>query len=205
MPPERSRVSLSTAEANRLRKWASLWLDLLHVSMVLHERQSVPDKPSNAFVRRALWESAVVSYGRMEASNKRRALTHEDLLAAGGEAAVELHAEIMGWRDGHVAHRYSPDFEVVEVRAEYMDDEVDLVTAIISTAVGPRDDAVIARRFREHVQLLQDTLWQRYLAPIGQRVAGQPAVGSDDLPTDDDGGRLQAALNLWTRQDGTGL
>lgn len=31
------QVELPTSEANRLRKWGSLWLDLLRADMVLHE------------------------------------------------------------------------------------------------------------------------------------------------------------------------
>lgn len=65
-------MELTTSEANRLRKWGSLWLDLLHAEMVLHERQGLPDTPTNAFTPRALWESAVIAYGRMEFRPDRR-------------------------------------------------------------------------------------------------------------------------------------
>ena len=98
------RVELTASEANRLRKWGSLWLDLLHTDMVLHERQNLPNTAANVFMRRGLWESAVISYGRMEFSDKKRKLTHEDLVrATGGEKALALHEQLTEWRHGHIA------------------------------------------------------------------------------------------------------
>jgi hypothetical protein len=116
------QVELTTSEANRLRKWGSLWLDLLHADMVLHYRQNLPDIAANAFARRALWESAVITYGRMEFSDQKRKLAHDELLrASGGRKAVAFHDQLTRWRHDHVAHRLSKQFEATAVVASYAD------------------------------------------------------------------------------------
>jgi hypothetical protein len=93
------RMQLDLADANRLGKWASLWADLLHVDMVLAARAELPKTAMAAFTRRAFWESAIVSYGRMEASTKKRKLAHEALLrTARGDRGIEFHKILMSWR-----------------------------------------------------------------------------------------------------------
>jgi hypothetical protein len=82
MAQHASQVALKTSEANRLGKWGSLWFDLQPVVMALDARRDTPNTFENVFVRRALWESAVVSYGRTEASTHKRKLTHEELFRA---------------------------------------------------------------------------------------------------------------------------
>ena len=47
---------------------------------------------ATAVTRRALWESAVVSYGRMGVSDKRNVEYEELLHTAGGEEAKAFHA-----------------------------------------------------------------------------------------------------------------
>ncbi|WP_199179666.1 hypothetical protein [Mycolicibacterium goodii] len=74
------RTLLDIPDANRLGKWASLWSDLVHVDMVLKARRDLPTTSVTAFQKRAFWESAIVSYGRMQASGKKRKLEHDDLL-----------------------------------------------------------------------------------------------------------------------------
>jgi hypothetical protein len=119
-------MKLAEPDANRIGKWASLWADLIHVDMVLAARSKVPDVAANVFHRRALWESAIVSYGRMAVSEKRRKLAHDDLLrAARGERGVVFHETLMGWRHDHVAHRLSRALETVTVSADFLDDDPD--------------------------------------------------------------------------------
>jgi len=114
------QVELTASEANRLRKWGSLWFDLLHADMAMYERQNLPNTAANVFTRRALWESAVISYGRMQFSDKKRKLTHEDLLrAAGGEKALAFHERLSQWRHNHIAHRLSPEYETTAAVARY--------------------------------------------------------------------------------------
>lgn len=211
MASRESHVKLETSEANRLGKWGSLWFDLQHVVMVLDARLNTLDKPENTFVRRALWESAVVSYGRMAASDRKRKLDHENLLCvAGGSDALAFHEQVMRWRHDHVAHRLSKDFEAVEVVAYYEDGEAarpDAIGLNVSTWTGPKDDAIEAVQFREHVTLLRDTLWVEYLAPVGEsivrreRMEAAPDAESERRDAD----RITANLTLWSRTNGTGL
>ncbi|MFN3005099.1 hypothetical protein ACK12G_17710 [Mycolicibacterium wolinskyi] len=132
---------LDIPAANRLGKWASLWADLIHADMALHERSQLQSIPATAFARRALWESAIVSYGRMQASGKKRKLEHEDLLRkAQGERGIEFHEILMSWRHGHVAHRMSSAYEAVRVFADHLDDvpeTLDSIRAEVVTSLGP--------------------------------------------------------------------
>lgn len=206
------RTLLDIPDANRLGKWASLWADLINADMALHEREQLPAQPSTAFMRRAYWESAIVSYGRMQASGKKRKLEHEDLIrAARGERGIEFHEVLMGWRHGHVAHRASGDFEAVRVYVDHLDadpETLDSIRVEVATSVGPADDSEQVWEFREHIKALRDTLWEQYLAPIGESLAkrmppGQPMTAGDESP--DAADRITAALTLWSRHNGTGM
>ncbi len=204
------RMQLDHRDANRLGKWASLWADLLHVDMVLAARAKLPATAATAFTRRAFWESAIVSYGRMAASTKRRKLDHEDLLrTARGDRGVAFHEILMNWRNDHVAHRLSRDFETVAVYADYLDDQpetLDAIRADVVTSLGPNDSNLV-EEFSEHVKLLRDTLWEKYLAPIGEHLAKQehrpmvpiakPPPGSVDW--------LTVTPTLWSRRNGDGI
>ena len=204
------RMQLDHRDANRLGKWASLWADLLHVDMVLGARAELPKSAATAFTRRALWESAIVSYGRMEASTKKRKLAHEELLrTARGDRGVAFHEILMSWRNDHVAHRLSHDFETIAVYADYLDDEpetLDGIRAEVVTSLGPNDSELV-EEFGEHVKLLRDTLWEKYLAPIGEHLAKQehrpmtptatPPPRSIDL--------VSLTPTLWSRRNGTGI
>ncbi|MDQ8119603.1 hypothetical protein [Mycobacteroides abscessus] len=203
------QVELTTNEANRLRKWGSLWLDLLHVYMTLHQRLNTPDIPSNAFTRRALWESSVVSYGRMESSDRKRKLEHHALLTAAG-CDCAFHEQIMQWRHGHVAHRLSNEFEETATVAVYVDgnSELESLNLHVSTWVGPPDASTLVTAFLEHVTKLRDALWKTYLAPIGETLAKrQQAITElgpqfEGLTTTE---RLMVNCTLWARSNGTGI
>jgi hypothetical protein len=207
------RMQLDLADANRLGKWASLWADLLHVDMVLAARAELPKTAMTAFTRRAFWESAIVSYGRMEASTKKRKLAHEALLrTARGDRGIEFHKILMSWRNDHVAHRLSRDFESVAVYADYLDNEpetLDGIRADVATALGPEDDSPLVEEFHEHVKQLRDTLWEKYLAPIGEHLAGQehrPKVPlSGSMPPPESANWLTLTPTLWSRHNGTGM
>jgi hypothetical protein len=204
-------AELTDSEANRLKKWGSLWLDLLHVDLALHERAELPNTLATAATRRALWESAVVSYGRMGVSNKRN-LEYEELLHdAGGEEAKAFHAEIMRWRHGHVAHRTDKAYEETATVAQHADDDSDPIALnlLISTWIGPNDDSPVALRFRKHANSLRVTLWEKYLAPLGERIvkrhraATVPACPFMGFETEPD--RLIATCTLWAQSNGTGM
>jgi len=164
--------ALGTPTANKLQKWGSLWADLLHVDMTLDHRRKLEAIPANVFARRALWEAAVVAYGRMAVSDRRRKVEVDDLLdVCGGDDARALHERIMDWRHGHIAHRNRTEFEQVTVAAHYDDsDELDTITLVVAPAVGPLDEGMLDQ-FESHIYRLRNTLWERFLAPLAVEVA----------------------------------
>lgn len=203
------RMKLDESDANRLGKLASLWTDLIHVDMVLLARTEVPDVAANVFHRRALWESAIVSYGRMAVSEKRRNVDYEELLrAARGDRGVEFHETLMGWRHDHVAHRKSRSLESVAVYADYLDEAPDVLDSIrvsVSPSGGPADDSPLVVEFCEHIKTLRDKLWEKYLAPVGELIATRGPRGvlepADRAPSDG----LTVEQTLWSRVNGTGI
>lgn len=203
------RMKLGEADANRLGKWSSLWADLMHTGMVLLARTEVPDTPGNVLHRRALWESAIVSYGRMAVSEKRRNVEYEDLLrAARGARGVEFHETLMQWRHDHVEHRKSRDLEVVAVYADYLDADPDVLDSIrvsISPSGGPIDDSPFVVEFGLHVKALRDTLWEKYLAPIGELIATRGPRGALEPAGPEPTEALSVQQVLWSRTNGTGV
>jgi len=204
------QVGLTTSEANRLRKWGSLWFDLLHVDMTLHERANIEDKPSNAFLRRALWESAVVAYGRMESSNKKRQLEHQDLLTAAG-CDVSFHERAMDWRNDHVAHRLSNEYEETAAVAVYNGSgslKLESLNLHVSTWAGPGDDSPLVTEFTAHVKKLRDKLWEKHLAPMGAAIAKRQALDTglaSAFPGLDTTERIMVNCTLWARSNDTGI
>lgn len=161
------------------------------------------------FLRRALWESAIVSYGRMAVSEKRRKLDHHELLgAARGDSGVEFHKLLMGWRHDHVGHRLSRELESIDVYADYLDADpgvLDSLRVAVSPSGGPADDSPFVVEFREHVTALRDTLWERYLAPIGELIAKQLPTGTPMPTPAKSSDRLILEQTLWARSNGTGV
>lgn len=203
------RMKVDEPDANRLGKWASLWTDLIHVEMVLAARAEVSDVAAQVFHRRGLWESAIISYGRMAVSEKRRKLEHDDLLrTARGERGVEFHQTLMAWRHDHVAHRLSRDLEIISVLADYLDDAPEVLDSIrvsVSPSGGPADDSALVVEFGEHVKALRDALWKHYLAPIGEMIARRGPRG-DVLPVEPESSEdLTVQQVLWSRSNGTGI
>jgi len=63
--------------------------------------------------------------------------------------------------------------------------------------------------FREHVKTLRDTLWETYLAPIGEALARRQPTVPDPIPAfqgvDSETERIMVTCTLWARSNGTGL
>ena len=207
------QVELTVSEANRLRKWGSLWVDLLHADMALKERQDLPANLTHVFTRRALWESAVISYGRMQFSDRKRKLTHEDLIRdAGGEEALAFHERLTEIRHNHIAHRLSPEYETTAVVAHYSDtgDRPTILELGVSTWIGPPDESDLAEHFRRHISAVRDTLWKTYLAPIGEAlVLRHPTRLGPASPCfpglESDAEHLVVSCTLWAEANGTGI
>ncbi len=202
-------VSLDSVDANVLRKWSSAWLDLTHTDSVLRERLNTPHTLSNLFLRRGLWEAAVVSYGRVGQSHQRRKIDLDALfLASGDPGTSDFHNVIMKWRHGHVAHRADTAFETVDALLS-----VDAMSApsalrvLIQPEMGPQDDEELAEKFRTHVYLLRNTVWESFIAPLAAKLAERaqrrPAELGEARPypsTPAEG--FVATLTVWAQSDG---
>lgn len=169
----------------------------------------MPDVADNVFHRRALWESAIVSYGRMAVSEKRRDVDYADLLrAARGDHGMEFHETLMGWRHDHVAHRRSRDLEAVAVYADYLDAAphvLDSIRVSVSPSGGPAEGSPLVVEFCEHVKALRDTLWGKYLAPTGELIATRGLRGVLVPAGPEPSNRLTVQQVLWSRVNGTGM
>ncbi|MEU0872926.1 hypothetical protein [Nocardia brasiliensis] len=199
-------VALDSVDANVLRKWGSAWLDLTHTDSVLLARRNTPATAPNLFLRRALWESAVVSYGRVGQGNQRRKIDLTALFAASGDpAASDFHDTIMQWRHGHVAHRADAAFETVDALLSIdAASEPSALRLVIQPEIGPQDDAELAEKFRAHVYLMRNTIWKSFMEPLAIKLAEQarsrPTERDKTMPypsTSPEG--FIATLTLWAK------
>lgn len=175
---------LKSATARELEDWASLWSDLLHAEMILHTRAAIPAIPANHFARRALWEAAIVSYGRTAMSGRRRQQV-EELLTFLGSPAKELHEDLMAWRNKHVAHRVDRTREQVDVRA-MVDEAKRRVTGVkirVRPVVGPedQDNQQLASRVQEHVRVCKEAAWGQRIKPLEQRLLTESVALIDTI------------------------
>jgi len=160
------------ASVQLLQNWCSLWADLLHVDMVLHGRQQLADDASLLFVRRALWESAVIAYGRTVSGGSRQ-LQVRELLPLMGDDAAACHEDAMRWRNKHVAHRQDRARELLTTHA-VLDPVARGVTGIrvrVAPALGPEDDGgELATRLQAHVHTLRNLVWEQRIRPLEAEV-----------------------------------
>ena len=157
---------------DQLADWASLWADLLHVDMTLHARRDIPGDAAHLFTRRALWEAAVISYGRT-ASTGRRQQRVTDLVTALGVDAEKCHRDIMAWRNRHVAHRVDRLREAVETEAivDPAERRIKRLNIRVAPALGPEEEADdLVQRFETHVKALRDRVWEEHFVALEQEV-----------------------------------
>lgn len=150
---------VSRGQAGGFPDAGSVWGDLLLVRQVLHHRSQVPDEARNVFVKRALWEQAVVAYGRCFRDDRRQGLSRNLVDELGAESR-RTHDEVMAWRDKHVAHRVSREHESVTTWIVFDDDapRARSVRLRISTSMGPGDD--LSRRLEELSDALMKRVWE---------------------------------------------
>jgi hypothetical protein len=155
-----------------LQDWASLWADLLHVDMALHARDQLPNEAANLFARRALWEGAVVAYGRTAKSGRRKQQISE-LITLLGPDAEEIHEAVIKWRDKHAAHRVDVAREKVDVRAilDRVQRRIKRVGVRVAPTLGPEEEGTdLAPRFKKLVEALRNATWEQRIAPLEARV-----------------------------------
>lgn len=168
---------------DRLSDWASLWADLLHAEMILHARSDVPDDAAHLFTRRALWEAAVISYGRTATTGRRQQRVTE-LVSALGIDAEKCHEDIMAWRHRHVAHRVDRLREAREIAAivDPTNRRLKRLNVRVAPALGPEEEADdLVQRFETHVKALRDRVWEDHFPALEQEVLESYADRIEDL------------------------
>ena len=130
--PEGCAYALTVTEAREAEELLGLYNDLDYVvrlaemlTLLLRERgqkkQSEgvrevplygPDEGDETYVQRALWEAALVAYGRCFHKGKRHCL-NENVFEGQPEAILVWHRYFKNTRDKHVAHSVNPFEECV--------------------------------------------------------------------------------------------
>ncbi|WP_099025623.1 hypothetical protein [Mycolicibacterium palauense] len=189
--------TLTGLNATLLNRWSSAWSDLQAADMALHERRKLDDsKMANVFHRRALWESAVASYGRCAVSNRKRKIAFKDFVAEIlGDEGLAVHERIMDWRHGHVAHRNGAEFESVETGFTYANGPAHPTSINVALEIdaGPPNSAEFVTTFEDHVKTVRDALWEQKLFPLAASVV-------DDV----NAGRIARPAELHVRKDRSG-
>lgn len=173
--------------------------------MALLYRSELEPNPGNIFRRRACWESALISYGRLVVSNWEREIPFVEFLEeVTGDDGVALHERLMDWRQGHVAHRTSAEFESNETVLAYASgsDTPNTLKVVVGIDMGPLDDSEFAISFKQHVKTLRDAIFERRLQPLGysivEDVNGGRIARSELRPAEEQSssGRYVVAYNV---------
>lgn len=183
MNPTELEAPVEGEAVDELKDWSSLWADLLQVEMSLQTRAGLVDKPANLFARRALWEAAIISYGRTADRGGRKQQIKE-LVTALGPAAEKCHQEILGWRNKHVAHRVDKSREKVAIHI-VIDPETSRLkrtTVRVAPALGPEEEGSdLADRFYQHVRALKERLWRERIQALERKVLDEHADRAEEL------------------------
>lgn len=166
--------TLTGLKVTYAQRWCSVWADLLFADMALMYRSELDDaKAATMFHRRALWESAVVSYGRCAVSDQKRKVPFEDFVreVTGGDG-LALHERIMDWRHGHVAHRKRSEFESIETVLAYANPPAHptALRLLLGIDLGPKNDDELVVAFQSHVKTLRDAIYEQRIAPLGLEI-----------------------------------
>jgi hypothetical protein len=205
--------TLTGLNVTRAQRWCSVWADLLFADMALLERGRLDDgTPPNMFHRRALWESAVVSYGRCTVSDQKREVPFKDLvIEVAGHDGLALHERIMDWRHGHVAHRKRAEFEAVETVLAFAKGPAHptALRMILGVDLGPGNDGEFVTAFQQHVKTLRDAMYEKKLRPLGISIiddlnAGRISRPSELRPADDWSSRERYVVNHCLVELGAG-
>lgn len=166
MPDAEERLRIRGSDTSVICAWASIWGDLLHTDMALLARDRTPLTAGTVFARRALWEGAVIAYGRTGTTG-RRARHIDEAIAEMGLDAAAVHDEVMAWRNRHIAHRVEPSKERVEVylRRDILSQRSLGVGLLVSPVLAPEEEGDLAVRFADHVKRLRDLIWETRIQP----------------------------------------
>ncbi|MBJ7469777.1 MAG: hypothetical protein JHD16_00665 [Solirubrobacteraceae bacterium] len=169
------------AGVTQIRAWGSVWWDLQQVHMTLHARSALPDVPGQTFARRALWEAAVIGLGRTMKNGSRQVPLQpliDELLPEASRAAI---AEVLRWRDKHVAHRQAGDLERTAAYVAY-DPPTKTVTGMavrVAPVIAP-PDALLAR-FTAAVEALRNGVWELRIAAEEKKYLEELAMDPEKM------------------------
>lgn len=177
-------IGLKVTHAQR---WCSAWADLLFADMALMYRSELDHAvPANLFHRRALWESAVVSYGRCAVSDQKRKIPFREFVEeVTGDEGVALHQRIMDWRHGHVAHRKRAEFESIETVLAFATGSAhpNALRLVLGIESGPKNDDEFVVAFQSHIKTLRDAMCEKRLAPLGVEIVDDLNADCIERPT----------------------
>jgi hypothetical protein len=185
-----------------LRGYVSVWADLLRIVQVLARREELPaltDDGPTLFTRSAMWDSAVITYGRCFASGTRST----KLTPFVGRLPKELqacHRQILAVRNTEVAHHDQPRED--KVTADAVLDPNGGVAGIrlrVFPAIGPEDEppfkalvSQLAHLVERKMQRLNDQIVNQIDAAALARVA----VPHDPV-SDGPRGRVRITFDAW--------
>jgi hypothetical protein len=149
-------------QALRLTDKVSLWADLLLVRQSLHSRKSLPNSASEIFTRRALWEQAVIAYARCFGTGRRERVP-DHIMRGISSDLLEVHEEVLKWRNTHVAHRVEAKFERAEATVVYSagSDDPESVRVRVHLPVGPNEES-FADDFEKLADKIKNAIWEQY-------------------------------------------
>jgi hypothetical protein len=164
--PTPTELQVKGSDAEPFACLVSTWADLLHVQMVIFHLEQLPPKPNTGFVARALWEDAVVTYGRCFNTGRRSSVVDklEPLVAALPQSLRTTHDEILHWRNKHVAHRVDERYEQTQVVVGVNGDpstSTPLYARAYVTVKLSADITTIAA-LGKLATYLKDTIWERH-------------------------------------------
>lgn len=163
-----SEVILKGELAQEFSEWFSIWNDLLHVRQALYDRRQIEDTGVNIFVRRAIWEGAVISYGRCYGTGRRRSLLRKYIDSMTPEQR-NRHKLTIHWRKQHVAHRADPALEAYTTVAEV--DAVGTLLKVscrVASTFSPSQVAV--QELEDLADALKDMVWENELVPLELKI-----------------------------------
>jgi hypothetical protein len=165
-PDNSVEAHVASKPAQELAHLTSLWADLQLVEMSLHYRSQIPKSLKSIFTRRALWEQAVIAYGRCFTSG-RRPQVPAGLVDQLSPSARAIHEAALIWRNKHVAHRVESSFESVEAFLVYRPDEAEprAIRVRATVSAGP-DDPKLATQLGQIAKGIKDRLWVEYIGPL---------------------------------------
>lgn len=186
------RGTINGLNVTLLQRWSSAWADLQAAGMALYERKQLDDtKASNLFLRRALWESAIASYGRCAVSDQGRKIPFKEFVEEiTGDEGLAVHEQIMDWRHGHVAHRKRSEFESVETVLTFASgpSHPTSLNVVLNIHSGPDNKAELVVAFDAHVTALRDAMWEKRMFPLAPSIVDDLNAGRIARPN-----RLRAA------------